>query len=338
MTHLHSIAYTSAQEDQMMEGNAMSELAMSYGGSDLIDAPLPTDMLPESIQAYLQEIGHVSLLTAAQEIELARRIADGAMASGMLASGAISDEERAWACRLKADGDTARNHLIEANLRLVVSIARRYVNRGLPLSDLVQEGNIGLMRAAEKFDHRMGNRFSTYATWWIRQAVTRAIAEQSRVIRLPVHVGQLLTQVRRASEELMQVLERAPTPAEIAVALNQPEERIRQALAASCAPISLETPMGEDGDQTIGDHVPDDESMGPADHVERLLQEDILASAVQMLPERNRLVLELRYGLRDDRPRTLAEVGRVLGTTRERARQLEAQALRALRTMLSRAA
>jgi RNA polymerase primary sigma factor len=350
---------TSAQDEHVMEADTMHELNMSHDGGDLIDDPLSSELLPElnmshddgdliddplssdvqpdSMQAYLQEIGRVPLLTAAQEIELARRIADGMLAAEVLAGTTASAEERARACRLKADGDAARAHLVEANLRLVVSIARRYVHRGLPIADLVQEGNIGLMRAAEKFDHRMGNRFSTYATWWIRQAVTRAIAEQSRIIRLPVHVSQLLTQIRRASDQLAQQLERVPTDAEIAAALNQPEERIQQVLQASCAPISLEAPVGEDGEQTVGDRVPDD-GAGPVDRIEQQSQAEFLASIVQMLPERDRRVLELRYGLRDDQPRTLAEVGRVLGITRERARQLEAQALRALRSMLSQAA
>jgi RNA polymerase primary sigma factor len=328
---------TSAQEEHGMEAVTMNDLTMLHDDGDLIDAPLSSDVQPNSMQAYLQEIGRVPLLTAAKEVELAQRIADGMLAAEMLAGTSASAEERAQACRLKADGDAARAHLVEANLRLVVSIARRYVNRGLPIDDLVQEGNIGLMRAAEKFDHRMGNRFSTYATWWIRQAVTRAIAEQSRIIRLPVHMSQLLTQIRWTSDQLTQQLQRTPTDAELAAAMNQPEERIRQVLHASRAPISLEAPVGEDGDQTVGDHVPDD-GAGPVDRIEQQSQAEHLASIVEQLPERDRLALELRYGLRDDQPRTLAEVGRVLGTTRERARQLEAQALRALRSMLSRAA
>lgn len=337
MKNLHPAAMTSAQEEHGMEADAMNELDMSDDDGDLIDAPLSSEAPPESMQAYLQEIGRVPLLTAAQEIELAQRIADGMLAAEMLDSATISAAERARACHRKADGDAARARLIEANLRLVVSIARRYVNRGLPIDDLVQEGNIGLMRAAEKFDHRMGNRFSTYATWWIRQSVTRAIAEQSRIIRLPVHMSQLLTQIRWTSDQLTQQLQRTPTDAELAAAMNQPEERIRQVLQASSAPASLEAPVGEDGDQTVGDRVPDD-GEGPFEHIERQSQAELLASIVEQLPERDRLVLELRYGLRDDQPRTLAEVGRVLGTTRERARQLEAQALRALRSMLSRAA
>jgi len=337
MKHHQSIASTWAEEEQRAEAVTMNDLTMLHDDGDLIDAPLSSDVQPDSMQAYLQEIGRVPLLTAAQEVELAQRMADGMLAAETLASDTTSAEERAWAYRLKADGDAARDHLIEANLRLVVSIAKRYANRGLPLSDLVQEGNIGLIRAAEKFDHRMGNRFSTYATWWIRQAVTRAIAEQSRIIRLPVHMSQLLTQIRRTSDQLTQQLQRTPTDAELAAAMNQPEERIRQVLQASSAPVSLEAPVGEDGDQTVGDRVPDD-GEGPFERIERQSQAELLASIVQQLPERDRLVLELRYGLRDDQPRTLAEVGRVLGTTRERARQLEAQALRALRSMLSRAA
>ncbi len=327
----HSTTFVWAEDEQDKESISMNELSSAHDDGDQTDTPLAGESLPDSMQAYLQEIGRVPLLTAAQEVELAQRMADGQLAIKVLRHNSASEEERAWAHRTKADGDAARDRMIEANLRLVVSIAKRYINRGLPLSDLVQEGNIGLMRAADKFDHRMGNRFSTYATWWIRQAVTRAIAEQSRIIRLPVHMSESVTQVRRISDQLSQALGRAPTTQEIAVALGQPEDRIQQILKASRAPISLETPIGEDGDQTIGDHVPDDQTPEPADHVDQLLLKESLTNAIQVLPERDRRVLELRYGLHDEQPRTLEDVGRVLGMTRERARQLEAQALRMLR-------
>ena len=292
----------------------------------------PQEPSLDSVQHYLQEIGRVSLLNAAEEIELAERIERGKAARKRLEL----PEEIALPLRIalsrdQNDGDDARRHLIQANLRLVVSIAKKYVGRGLSLLDLIQEGNIGLMRAVEKFDYHKGNRFSTYATWWIRQAVTRAIAEQGRTIRLPVHMSESVGQVKRASERLSQALERQPTADEIATALGQTADRIERVLEASRRPVSLATPVGEDGEHTLGDFIQDDEQTTPAEFASRQLLRRDLANALGHLSDRERRIIDLRYGLVDGQRRTLEEVGRVLGMTRERARQIEAEALRRLR-------
>jgi RNA polymerase primary sigma factor len=295
--------------------------------------PRQADPTPDAVQHYLQEIGRVSLLTAAEEVELSERIERGDAAEERL----DSDEELTAPLRraLERDlegGNDARRHLIQANLRLVVSIAKKYVGRGLSLLDLIQEGNIGLMRAVEKFDHRKGNRFSTYATWWIRQAVTRSIAEQGRTIRLPVHMSESVSQVKRTSERLSQSLERQPTAEEIAIALGQPVERIERVLEAARRPVSLETPVGDEGEHTLGDFLPDDDLPTPGDFASAQLLRRDLSAALDHLNERERRIIDLRYGLVDGRRRTLEEVGRALGMTRERARQIEAEALRRLRS------
>lgn len=297
-----------------------------------LDEALAHEPAMDSVQHYLQEIGRVALLNAAEEVELAERIERGRAAEDRLRS----PEELAPALRaaLTADmssGEEARRHLIQANLRLVVSIAKKYVGRGLSLLDLIQEGNIGLMRAVEKFDYHKGNRFSTYATWWIRQAVTRAIAEQGRTIRLPVHMSESVGQVKRTAERLAQSLERQPTAEEIALALGQPVDRIERVLEAARRPVSLETPVGEDGEHTLGDFLQDDDLATPAEFASRQLLRRDLTVALNHLNERERRIIDLRYGLIDGQRRTLEEVGRVLGMTRERARQIEAEALRRLR-------
>ncbi len=310
----------------------MSELSLSYRAEDSIDAAIPHDVLLDSMKAYLREIGQLSLLTAEQELALAQRIADGMLADEVLQNDHASADEHAWATQTKANGMIARQHLIEANLRLVVSIAKRFMRpHGLSLLDLIQEGNVGLMHAVTKFDHRMGNRFSTYASFWIRQAVIRAQTDQSRTIRLPAHVRALLAQIRQTHDRLEQASEQAPSTAEIALVLGQSDERIREVLAALHAPIPLETPVDEDDDQTLGDSVPDDQVAGPVEAVEQQALREHLIEALQQLPERCRCVIEWRIGLHDNQPRTLVEIGRLLGITRERVRQIEAQALRALR-------
>lgn len=292
----------------------------------------PHETALDSIQNYLTEIGRVKLLTAIEEVQLAERMERGDAARQRLRSGeVVPPRESLQLHRQIEDSDDARRHLIQANLRLVVSIAKKYVGRGLSLLDLIQEGNIGLMRAVEKFDYHKGNRFSTYATWWIRQAVTRSIAEQGRTIRLPVHMSESVGQVRRTAERLAQALERQPTPEEIAVALGQPLERIERVLDASRRPVSLETPVGEDGEHTLGDFLPDEELPTPADFASRQLLREDLAQALRHLSDRERRIIDLRYGLADGQRRTLEEVGRVLGMTRERARQIESEALRRLR-------
>ncbi len=287
----------------------------------------------DAVQHYLQEIGRVSLLTAAEEVELAERIERGNAAEKRLATATdLTPRERCELMKAVQQGQDARRHLIQANLRLVVSIAKKYVGRGLSLLDLIQEGNIGLMRAVEKFDHHKGNRFSTYATWWIRQAVTRAIAEQGRTIRLPVHMSESVGQVKRIADRLAQSLERQPTAEEIAMALGQPVERIQRVLEAARRPVSLETPVGDEGEHTLGDFLTDEELPTPSEiAAQKLLRRDLNA-ALDQLNDRERRIIDLRYGLLDGRRRTLEEVGRVLGMTRERARQIEAEALRRLRS------
>ncbi|WP_298817684.1 sigma-70 family RNA polymerase sigma factor [Chloroflexus sp.] len=287
----------------------------------------------DAVQHYLQEIGRVSLLTAAEEVELAERIERGNAAEERLATETnLTPRERCELLKAVQQGEEARRHLIQANLRLVVSIAKKYVGRGLSLLDLIQEGNIGLMRAVEKFDYHKGNRFSTYATWWIRQAVTRAIAEQGRTIRLPVHMSESVGQVKRIADRLAQSLERQPTAEEIAMALGQPVERIQRVLEAARRPVSLETPVGDEGEHTLGDFLTDDDLPTPGEiAAQKLLRRD-LSAALDQLNDRERRIIDLRYGLIDGRRRTLEEVGRVLGMTRERARQIEAEALRRLRS------
>ena len=300
--------------------------------NDILEEPLQQEPALDSVQHYLQEIGRVSLLSAAEEVELAERMERGKAATVRLASAEVLSTQLRTALRTDIfSGQDARRHLIQANLRLVVSIAKKYVGRGLALLDLIQEGNIGLMRAVEKFDYHKGNRFSTYATWWIRQAVTRSIAEQGRTIRLPVHMSESVGQVKRAAERLAQALEHQPTAEEIATALGQPLDRVERVLEAARRPVSLETPVGEDGEHTLGDFLQDDELPTPADFASQQLLRQDLAAALQHLSERERRIIDLRYGLADGQRRTLEEVGKVLGMTRERARQIEAEALRRLR-------
>ena len=289
--------------------------------------------IEDSVQTYLREIGQVALLTAADEVALAQDILKGEAARV-----ALQRQERPiWSDRITleraiAQGDEARRRLIQANLRLVVSIAKKYLGSPLSFMDLVQEGNIGLMRAVEKFDYTRGNRFSTYATWWIRQAVTRAIAEQGRLIRLPVHLSDAIGQLRRVTHQLEQVLERAPTSEEIAHALGLSTRKVEQLLQASAQPLSLEQPLGDEGEGQIGDHLADDESTAPIEiAAQRMLQQDLIRALME-LPERERAILQLRYGLTDGRRRTLEEVGVAFGITRERTRQIEAEALRHLRS------
>jgi RNA polymerase primary sigma factor len=312
------------------EGSLAWEESAEIAHDETSDDSEPVE---DSVQTYLREIGQVALLTAADEVALAQEINDGEAARV-----ALQRQERLiWSERIKleralAQGAEARRRLIQANLRLVVSIAKKYLGSPLSFMDLVQEGNIGLMRAVEKFDHTRGNRFSTYATWWIRQAVTRAIAEQGRLIRLPVHLSDAIGQLRRVTHQLEQVLERAPTTEEIAEALGVSPRKIERLMQAAAQPISLEQPLGDEGEGQIGDHLADDESSAPVEiAAQRMLQQD-LSRALMELPERERAILQLRYGLTDGRRRTLEEVGVTFGITRERTRQIEAEALRHLRS------
>ncbi|MGS2613083.1 sigma-70 family RNA polymerase sigma factor [Micromonospora sp. LZ34] len=286
----------------------------------------------DSVGAYLKEIGRTPLLTAEQEVELGARIEAGALAQRRLDAapdGLAADERAAWE-RVAADGRRARRHMIEANLRLVVSIARRYVrDGGLPLPDLVQEGVIGMMRAVEKFDHRRGLKFSTYATWWIKQALGRALADQSRTIRVPAHMAELINRVHRVRRVLLRDLGEEPTPARIAAELDLKPEKVEQALRYDREPISLHTPIGEDGAQ-LGDFLTDD-APDPAAQVADTALRSYLDTVLSALTEREAMVIAQRYGLADAQPRTLDQIGRALGLTRERIRQIEAKAMTKLR-------
>ncbi len=290
------------------------------------------ETLDDSTQMYLREIGQVGLLSAEEEIALANDISAGREAQERLKAQRFeSAAERLLLERRVMQAEEARRRLIQANLRLVVSVAKKYIGGPLSFMDLVQEGNIGLMRAVEKFDASKGNRFSTYATWWIRQAITRAIAEQSRLIRLPVHLSDVIAQLRRVARRLEQSLEREPTIEEIAEAVGMPERKVKLLLQASAQPISLEQPITSDGEGQISELLADDGADAPMEiATQRMLQHD-LAQALMELPDRERAVLQLRYGLTDGRRRTLEEIGSAFGITRERTRQIEADALRLLR-------
>ena len=273
---------------------------------DKIDLSVPEGVsIEDPVRMYLKEIGKVSLLTADEEIELAKRMEQG-------------DED-------------AKKRLAEANLRLVVSIAKRYVGRGMLFLDLIQEGNLGLIKAVEKFDYRKGYKFSTYATWWIRQAITRAIADQARTIRIPVHMVETINKLIRVSRQLLQELGREPTPEEIAEEMKMPVERVREILKISQEPVSLETPIGEEEDSHLGDFIQDDNVPVPADAAAFTLLKEQLIEVLGTLTEREQKVLRLRFGLDDGRARTLEEVGKEFNVTRERIRQIEAKALRKLR-------
>jgi RNA polymerase primary sigma factor len=285
----------------------------------------------------LREIGRVPLLTAKQEVELAQAIVCGRKALDLLADPALPRERRQELRTIAAAGHRARRHMIEANLRLVVSIAKKYCGRGLGLLDLVEEGNLGLMRAVEKFDHERGFKFSTYATWWIRQSVTRAIADQSRTIRLPVHVVEKLSRLRAAIPRLEQRLGRAPTPEEMAVEVGLPADRAREILAACRSTISLEAPVGEDGDTSLGDFVADAAGDEPSEVAARDQLKEEVTKLLSGLSLRERRILELRYGLANQGPLTLHEIGEAVGLTRERVRQIEGEALQKLRDRSRRA-
>ena len=286
----------------------------------------------DSVRLYLQEIGVTDLLTMEEEVWLAKRMERGLIAEERIKNGDyLSDSERFELNADKDDGEQARSHLIQANLRLVVSVAKKYVGRGLSFLDLIQEGNIGLMKATDKFDYRRGFKFSTYATWWIRQAITRAISDQSRTIRLPVHVGETINRVKKTGHRLQQIFEREPTSEEVARAMDVPEEKVRQVLDASRLPVSLEAPVGQEGDAFLGDFIEDETMPPPLELASQQLLKTQITDALCRLTERERRIVILRFGLDDGQFRTLEEVGREFGITRERIRQIEAKALRKLR-------
>ncbi|HHX57617.1 MAG TPA: RNA polymerase sigma factor RpoD [Clostridiales bacterium] len=293
--------------DDLSTSSSDMKIAMDSGISDDLEIALSTDgiSLDDPVKIYLKEIGRVPLLSAEEEIELAQRM---------------------------ATGDTyARKRLSEANLRLVVSIAKKYVGRGMQFLDLIQEGNLGLIKAVEKFDYTKGFKFSTYATWWIRQAITRAIADQARTIRIPVHMVETITKVKKVSSQLLHENGHDPTPDEIAARLEIPVERVREIMRIAQDPVSLETPIGEEEDSHLGDFIPDDDAPAPAEAASLMLLKEQLNEVLATLTDREAKVLRLRFGLEDGRSRTLEEVGKEFDVTRERIRQIEAKALRKLR-------
>ncbi|OBH18837.1 RNA polymerase sigma factor [Mycolicibacter terrae] len=290
----------------------------------------------DSVRAYLKQIGKVALLNAEEEVELAKRIEAGLFATQKMAEHAEKGEklavayrrDMAWICR---DGDRAKNHLLEANLRLVVSLAKRYTGRGMAFLDLIQEGNLGLIRAVEKFDYTKGYKFSTYATWWIRQAITRAMADQARTIRIPVHMVEVINKLGRIQRELLQDLGREPTPEELAREMDITPEKVLEIQQYAREPISLDQTIGDEGDSQLGDFIEDSEAVVAVDAVSFTLLQDQLQSVLETLSEREAGVVRLRFGLTDGQPRTLDEIGQVYGVTRERIRQIESKTMSKLR-------
>ncbi len=290
--------------------------------------------IDDPVRMYLKEIGKVPLLSPEEEIDLAQKMSSGNLAQEQLDSAeesGFSDEELAQLKALIKDGEKAKQKLAEANLRLVVSIAKRYVGRGMLFLDLIQEGNLGLIKAVEKFDYTKGYKFSTYATWWIRQAITRAIADQARTIRIPVHMVETINKVIRVSRQLLQELGHDPSPEEIADEMSMPVDKVREILKIAQEPVSLETPIGEEEDSHLGDFIPDEGASEPSEAASFTLLKEQLVDVLGTLTPREEKVLKLRFGIEDGRTRTLEEVGKEFNVTRERIRQIEAKALRKLR-------
>ena len=286
----------------------------------------------DPVRMYLKEIGRVALLTAQEEVDLAKRIEQGELAAARVESGEASTEDDVFKAKfIMRDGGQAKRHLVEANLRLVVSIAKRYVGRGMTFLDLIQEGNLGLIRAVEKFDYRKGFKFSTYATWWIRQAITRAIADQARTIRIPVHMVETINKLVRIQRQLLQDLGREPTAEEIGKEMELTPEKVREIQKISQEPVSLETPIGEEEDSSLGDFIEDSDAVVPLERASFKLLQEQLESVLTTLSEREKEVIRLRFGLVDGQPRTLEEVGKKVGVTRERIRQIESKTLSKLR-------
>jgi RNA polymerase primary sigma factor len=315
------------------EEDAVESTAKAVAGEDepVNEQYLSAVDADDTVGLYLKEVGRVPLLTAQEEVDLAKRIERGRLAREELAKVSVSIKRRSELQHSIEDGWAAREHLITANSRLVISVAKKYMGRGVPFLDLIQEGNIGLIRAAKKFDYRRGHKFSTYATWWIRQAVTRAIADQGRTIRVPVHMGDQINKMLRISHQLTQNLGRDPSTEELAEALDVTPKKIENMIQVARRPLSLETPTDEEEDSLLGDFIQDEDSPAPVDRVtQNLLRED-LRDVLNALPPREVRILQLRYGLLDGKSYTLEEVGRKMGVTRERVRQIEAQALSRLR-------
>jgi RNA polymerase primary sigma factor len=325
-------------EDSSPEEPSEEDLSLNEGEGDEAEEPqdisiddlanIDTD---DTIGLYLKEVSRVPLLTAEEEVELAQRIERGRMAREELARSNVSSRRRQDLRRLIEDGWGAREHLITANSRLVISVAKKYMGRGVPFLDLIQEGNIGLIRATKKFDYRRGHKFSTYATWWIRQAVTRAIADQGRTIRVPVHMGDQINKLLRVQHQLTQRLGREPSVEELAGALDVPPKKVENMIQVARRPLSLETPTDDEEDSVLGDFIEDEEAPPPDDTATYNLLREHLEEVLNSLPPREVRILQLRYGLLDGQAYTLEEVGRKMGVTRERVRQIEAQALSRLR-------
>jgi RNA polymerase primary sigma factor len=316
-------------EDELVAVEATGEVEPEIDPSlDDYLANIDTD---DTIGLYLKEVSRVPLLTADEEVALAQRIERGRMAREELAKGSATPRRRTELRKLIEDGWSAREHLITANSRLVISVAKKYMGRGVPFLDLIQEGNIGLIRATKKFDYRRGHKFSTYATWWIRQAVTRAIADQGRTIRVPVHMGDQINKLLRVQHQLTQRLGREPSVEELAEALDVPPKKVENMIQVARRPLSLETPTDDEEDSVLGDFIEDDEAPPPDDTATYNLLKEHLGEVLNGLPPREVRILQLRYGLLDGQAYTLEEVGRKMGVTRERVRQIEAQALSRLR-------
>jgi RNA polymerase primary sigma factor len=324
----------------VVEGEAVVEADAEDEGfvlSDVDDTDEPIQQVQvagataDPVKDYLKQIGKVPLLNAEQEVELAKRIEAGLFAEEKLAAGISSAKVRADFDWIAEDGRRAKNHLLEANLRLVVSLAKRYTGRGMLFLDLIQEGNLGLIRAVEKFDYTKGYKFSTYATWWIRQAITRAMADQARTIRIPVHMVEVINKLARVQRQMLQDLGREPTPEELAKELDMTPEKVIEVQKYGREPISLHTPLGEDGDSEFGDLIEDSEAVVPADAVSFTLLQEQLHQVLDTLSEREAGVVSMRFGLTDGQPKTLDEIGKVYGVTRERIRQIESKTMSKLR-------
>ena len=309
-----------------------SAAAAAQSAAAEVDLDDHSSVMGDSVHTYLKSIGRTSLLTAEQEVNLAKRIEAGLYAEHKLATAkGLRKDYRRDLGEVAADGQRAKAHMLEANLRLVVSVAKKYSDRGLSLLDVVQEGNLGLIRAVEKFDYTKGYKFSTYATWWIRQAIQRGFADSARTIRLPVHVLEMLSKLSRVERDMHQKLGREPTPEELAVELDRTPDQIEELLRTSRQPISLDSTIGEDGETSIGDLIEDVDAPAASELVDRQLMADQLRHALDALTPREATIMAMRFGLYDGNPHTLDEIGKVLGLTRERIRQLEKQSLSKLR-------
>ncbi|MBA8795387.1 RNA polymerase primary sigma factor [Friedmanniella endophytica] len=330
-------AFEPAQEENLEKELVEEEQGFSLSDADDADEPeqqvMAAGATADPVKDYLKQIGKVALLNAEQEVELAKRIEAGLFADEKLNDPDVkiksSDQDDFdW---IAEDGRRAKNHLLEANLRLVVSLAKRYTGRGMLFLDLIQEGNLGLIRAVEKFDYTKGYKFSTYATWWIRQAITRAMADQARTIRIPVHMVEVINKLARVQRQMLQDLGREPTPEELAKELDMTPEKVVEVQKYGREPISLHTPLGEDGDSEFGDLIEDSEAVVPADAVSFTLLQEQLHDVLDTLSEREAGVVSMRFGLTDGQPKTLDEIGKVYGVTRERIRQIESKTMSKLR-------